>query len=173
MGAQNLSISATTTLPGGSATPSRTTLNAAANSTTTAPRTFSTDTVVPVVTLTAITGPTQDTTPNYQGNAGNATGDSSTVTLKIYTGMTPTGSPVRTIAAPTTGTVSKTWGPVANGDYTSPPTAVTATGSYFWKAEYSGDQSNLGIQNACQDANETSVILRVTPTVVSQSSRDC
>ncbi|HUQ62793.1 MAG TPA: hypothetical protein VM121_03460 [Acidimicrobiales bacterium] len=57
-----------------------------------------------------------------------------------------------------------------NGDYTSPPVAVTATGSYSWKAEYSGDQNNLGVQNPCQDADETSVIVQVTPTVVAQAA---
>jgi hypothetical protein len=57
---------------------------------------------LPAVTLVAPADGalTKDTTPTYSGAAGNAAGDSNTVTAKIWAGTTASGSPLQTI--PTT-----------------------------------------------------------------------
>jgi hypothetical protein len=62
-----------------------------------APRTFTVDSVAPVVALTAPANASSstDTTPTFQGTAGTAAGDASTVTVRIYSGATE----VETLAA--------------------------------------------------------------------------
>jgi hypothetical protein len=81
----------------------------------------------------AITGPavaaTVNTpTPTLTGTAGNAPGDASTVTVRIYNGAIPAGAPVQTRSAPRTGT---SWAvatdPLAPGQYTAQATQANGT----------------------------------------------
>src|SRR5204863_330059 len=65
--------------------------DAAGNSTTSAPVTFSVDTTAPVVTLDALSSPTKDPTPALSGAAGKAEGDSPTVSVTIYEGSAASG----------------------------------------------------------------------------------
>jgi hypothetical protein len=62
-------------------------------------RTFTVDTVPPLVVLTqpAANLRTSDTTPTFAGTAGLADGDNSAVTVKVYSGSSATGTPVQTL----------------------------------------------------------------------------
>ena len=98
-------------------------------------KTFSVDSTAPVLTLAApLNGSsTSDTTPTVSGTAGTATGDAAVVTVKIYAGATPTGSPVQTLSAPR----------AANGPY-SVDTSPLAGGTYTAQAEQSDAAGNVG-----------------------------
>src|SRR3954454_11727602 len=58
---------------------------------------FRVDTAAPAPTITAPPSRTNDNTPTLAGAAGNSTGDSSTVTVRVYAGSTATGTPVQTL----------------------------------------------------------------------------
>jgi hypothetical protein len=57
-----------------------------------------------------------------------------------------------------------------NGDYGSGDFTPTAAGTYFWTASYSGDANNLAASTACGDANESSVVNKAQPGIVTQAS---
>lgn len=87
----------------------------------------------PTVTLTAPANgsATNNTTPLISGIADNATGDSTTVTAKIYSGTTATGSPVQTKAGTRSGTsysFALTTG-LAQGTYTAVVTQTDTSGN--------------------------------------------
>ena len=94
---------------------------------TSAARTFRIDATPPAVTLTAPAdgSRTNDTTPAYSGAAGNATGDSASVTVKVYIGTTATGGTpcrrARRRAAAATWTVDGSPA-LAEGTYTAQAT---------------------------------------------------
>jgi hypothetical protein len=73
----------------------------------------------------AISGPTGgadvDTqTPTLTGTAGNAPGDATTVTVRIYEGEVATGTPIQTLSAPRSGTSwSVVTGALPFGQYTA------------------------------------------------------
>ena len=80
------------------------------------------DWVAPVVTLAipADGALTNDGTPDLSGAAGNAGGDSSTVTVRIYAGSSATGSPVQTLTPTRSGTSwSTTASTLTSGTYTA------------------------------------------------------
>ena len=86
----------------------------------------------PTVTLTApaARSATNDTTPTFSGTADNATGDSTSVTIKIYSGSTATGSAVQTLTATRSGTSwSKTASTLAQGTYTVQATQGDTSGN--------------------------------------------
>jgi hypothetical protein len=93
----------------------------------------------PTVTLTAPADGsfTNDTTPLISGTADNATGDSSTVTAKIYSGTSATGSPVQT----KTGTRSGT-------SYSFSLTTALAQGTYTAVVTQTDTSGNTGTSNA-------------------------
>jgi hypothetical protein len=93
----------------------------------------------PTVTLT---GPangsrTNDTTPLITGNADSATGDSTTVTAKIYSGTSATGSPVQTKAGSRSGT-----------SYSFSLTTALAQGTYTAVVTQTDTSGNTGTSNA-------------------------
>ena len=98
-------VNGSTPLADGTYTAQATQVDAAGNSGASNTRTFTVDTTPPAVTLTAPadSARTNDTTPTYSGAAGNATGDSASVTVTIYAGATATGSPVQTLIATRSG----------------------------------------------------------------------
>jgi hypothetical protein len=102
--------------------------------------TFVVDTTIqdptpPVVTLTQPTDGSSmnDTTPTFGGIAGTASGDLATVTVKVYAGSTPSGSPVQTLVAFRDGF----------GNYTVDATAL-AESLYTAQAEQQDVAGNLG-----------------------------
>ena len=103
----------------------------AGNVGTSAARTFRIDTTAPTLTITAPASgaQTNDTTPTVAGTGGTATGDAATVTVKIYSGATATGSPIQTVT-PTVGG-GGTWtfdaAALAEGTYTAQATQADNT----------------------------------------------
>ena len=86
----------------------------------------------PSVAITAPTvgSATNDTTPTISGTAGNATGDSTTVGVKIYSGTSATGSAAQTRTATRSGTSwSTTATALAAGTYTAQATQTDTSGN--------------------------------------------
>ena len=91
-----------------------------------------TDWVAPVVTLVSPAGGalTNDGTPDLSGAAGNTSGDSSTVTVRIYAGSSATGSPVQTLTPTRSGTSwATTAATLTSGTYTARATQSDAGGN--------------------------------------------
>ena len=93
----------------------------------------------PTVTLTAPANGsrTNDTTPLMTGTADNATGDSTAVTAKIYSGTSATGSPVQTKAGTRSGT-----------SYSFALTTALAQGTYTAVVTQADTSGNSGTSNA-------------------------
>jgi chitinase len=93
----------------------------------------------PVVSLTtpADGSATNDTTPTLSGAAGNTTGDNLTITVKIYSGASATGTPVQTLSPNRTGA---TW--------TTTATAALASGTYTAQATQTDASGNTGTSAA-------------------------
>jgi hypothetical protein len=96
------------------------------------------DWVAPLVTLVspADGALTNDGAPDLSGVAGNAAGDSSTVTVRIYAGSSATGSPVQTLT-PTRSATS--WSTTA---------ATLTSGTYTAQASQSDSAANTGTSAA-------------------------
>jgi hypothetical protein len=105
-----------------------------ASATNAASFTTAADWVAPVVTLVspADGALTNDGTPALSGAAGNASGDSSTVTVRIYSGSSATGSPVQTLTPTRTGA---SWSTTA---------ATLTSGTYTAQASQSDSGANTG-----------------------------
>jgi hypothetical protein len=90
------------------------------------------DWVAPSVTLTAPAGGalTSDNTPSLSGAAGNASGDSTTVTVRIYAGLAASGTPVQTLT-PTrsAGAWTATAATLADGTYTAKASQADGSGN--------------------------------------------
>jgi hypothetical protein len=101
--------------------------------------TFVVDTVAPVITLTAPANGAslQTTTPTFSGTAGTLTGDSTTVTIRIYSGSTATGSPVQTLTTTRGG----------GGSYSTSSTGLSQ-GTYTARAEQSDAAGSVGLSSA-------------------------
>jgi hypothetical protein len=86
----------------------------------------------PAVTLTtpADGSATNDTTPTLSGAAGNVTGDSTTVTVKIYSGSSATGTALQTKTVTRSGaTWTTTASTLAAGTYTAQATQTDTAGN--------------------------------------------
>jgi Bacterial Ig-like domain len=75
---------------------------------------------------------TSDGTPDLSGAAGNAGGDSSTMTVRVYAGSSATGSPVQTLT------------PTRAGNSWSTTAATLASGTYTATASQSDASGNTG-----------------------------
>ena len=109
----------------------------------------------PAVTLTAPANNsrTSAATPTLSGTAGNQTGDSTTVTVKIYSGSSATGTPVQTRTATRSGTSRST-------------TATTlSAGTYTAQASQTDTSGNTGTSSA-----NTFVVDTTKPTATSVSA---
>lgn len=53
----------------------------------------------------------------------------------------------------------------ANGNYDSANYTTTSAGTYYWIASYPGDSNNKSVTTSCGDANESSVVNKVTPSL--------
>ena len=98
------------------------------------------DATAPVVTLTAPANGlrTDDTTPTFSGTAGTAGGDSSTVTVKVYAGTTPTGTPLRVLTAMAG----------VGGAYSVDASQSLPEGTYTARTEQADDVGNVGFSSA-------------------------
>ncbi len=94
---------------------------------------FTIDTTAPAVSLTALAPLTNDSTPSFSGSAGVASGDDTSVTLKIYSGASPSGSPVRTVSVTPVGA---TWNLSL--------AEALGQGTYTAQAEQSDEAGNTG-----------------------------
>jgi Bacterial Ig-like domain len=87
----------------------------------------------PVVTVTAPAdgSVTNTTTPTLTGTAGHASGDSTTVTVKIYSGSSATGTPLQTKTATrnASGAWSTTASTLSQGTYTVQATQTDTAGN--------------------------------------------
>jgi chitinase len=86
----------------------------------------------PTLAVPADGAQTNDGTPDLSGTAGNASGDSTTVTVRIYAGSSATGSPVQTLTPTRTGT---SWSTTA---------ATLSSGTYTATASQSDASANTG-----------------------------
>jgi hypothetical protein len=102
--------------------------------------TFQVDHTVPVVTLTSpVAGSTLGTrTPTFAGTGGTAAGDATSVTVKLYSGASATGTPIQTFTAPRQ----------ADGSYVSAPASSLADGTYTARAEQADSAGNVGLSSA-------------------------
>jgi hypothetical protein len=71
--------------------------DAAGNKGLSSPQTFTVDTTKPVVSVIGPTGYTTSKTPTIEGTGGNVSGDLTTVTVRLYKGTNPTGTPFATV----------------------------------------------------------------------------
>jgi hypothetical protein len=82
----------------------------------------------PVITGPAVASTVDTPTPTLTGTAGNAAGDADTVTVRIYPGALPTGTPLQARSVARAGTSwALTTDPLAPGQYTAQ--ATQANGS--------------------------------------------
>ncbi len=119
-------------LPEGTYTAQAEQSDEAGNTSKSAASTFLLDESGPGVSLNALPAATRDSTPNFAGGAGSASGDSSTVTLEIYAGSNASGSPARTIAVTRSG-----------GAWSTTPATALADGTYTAQAEQSDTAGNI------------------------------
>src|SRR4029078_7890574 len=89
-------------------------------------------------------------TPQLWGTGGLATGDDSTVTVKLWSGSSARGSPAETTTAPPDTPRPWTEGgaPVDTGGAWRVPAPVLADGTYTVRAEQPDDARNLGLSRA-------------------------
>ncbi|HEV8250104.1 MAG TPA: LamG-like jellyroll fold domain-containing protein, partial [Gaiellaceae bacterium] len=99
------------------------------------------DTTPPTITLTAPANgsSTTDQTPTFSGTGGVAAGDSATVTVKVYSGSSATGTPVQTLSA--------TRDPSTGAYAVDAPTPLVG-GTYTAQAEQSDAAGNVGHSSA-------------------------
>ncbi len=125
-----------------------------AGNTGSATSTFTVDTTGPAVTLTAPSAGSTvaSATPTFSGAAGTTSGDQSTVTVKIYSGATATGTPVQTLA---TTAIGASW--------STPATSSLSDGTYTTQATQADAAGNTGTSNA-----RTFTINSAAPTITSK-----
>jgi Big-like domain-containing protein/PKD domain-containing protein len=107
--------------------------DSAGNTSRSAPSTFTLDTIAPSVSLLPGASERHTSTPQFEGGAGVAAGDTASVTLKIYAGAGISGSPVRSVSATLSG-----------GKWKAAPSAALANGHYTAQAEQSDEAGNTG-----------------------------
>jgi hypothetical protein len=105
-----------------------------------APVTFAIDTTGPAIVLTspADGSSSGNPTPSFAGTAGTAPGDNAAVTVKVWSGPTPTGTPIQTL--------STTAGP--GGNYSVLASPSLQQGVYTARAEQSDSAGNPGQSSA-------------------------
>src|SRR3989441_5669628 len=103
--------------------------------------------------------PTVTTSATPQASAGGQASDVAHLTL----GTNPTGLISFTLYSDAGRTISVFTSSAivdhGNGDYSSGPFTANEGGAYRWIASYSGDGNNNGFTTACNEPNETSVVI--------------
>jgi hypothetical protein len=117
------------------------------------------------------------TTPTITTSATSATlGGSVSDTATLAGGQSPTGTITFRLFGPNNASCAGT--PVftstvavnGNGTYPSASFKPTAVGTYRFVVSYSGDANNAATSSACGAANESVVVTRATPGVVTHAS---
>lgn len=111
-------------------------VDAAGNESGATTRAWRVDTTPPFVSLTtpADGSSTADATPSFSGSAGGANGDSSTVSVLVYSGASATGTPVRTLST----------GAALDGSYSVAPADPLPNGTYTAQAQQVDQAGNTG-----------------------------
>ena len=103
-------------------------------------------------------------------------GDPVSDTATLSGGSSPTGTITFNAFGPNDATCSGTAAFTntvtvsGNGNYSSGSFTPTAVGTYRWIASYSGDGANNAATTACNDPNETVVVNKARPGIVTQVS---
>ena len=118
-------------------------------------------------------------TPSFSTTASATTvaGGSLTDTASLTNGTNPTGTITFTLYGPDdatcTGTPAFSTSVAVNGNgsyLSSPAFTPTLVGTYRWIASYSGDTNNVAVSGACNDANESTLVNKDTPTLSTTAS---
>ncbi len=127
------SVQASSSLPDGTYTALADQSDAVGHTGSSSAITFTVDTNGPAVTLKAPANGiyTNATKPTFSGTAGTATGDSSTVTVKIYSGSSVSGTPVQTLTATASAGAwsAQTSSKLTDGTYTAQATQENSGGA--------------------------------------------
>src|SRR5205807_1559947 len=96
------------------------------------------------------------------GHLTSGTNPSGTITFNLYgpDDATCGGAVIFSSTVPVSG----------NGDYSSASFTANQAGTYRWVASYSGDSNNNSAATACNDANESVVVTKKTPTLTTTAS---
>ena len=142
------SVAATTPLGDGTYTARAEQSDSAGNTGTSGPATFSIEATAPAVTLTspANGSSTNQSKPTFSGAAGTAAGDSSTITVKVYSGASVSGSPVQTLTATASG-----------GSWSVQASSTLADGIYTAQAQQSDTAGSTGSSSASTFTIDTHV----------------
>ena len=110
-----------------------------------------------------------------QASAPVVVGGALTHTATLGDGVAPAGAVTFRLFGPDdAGCATEVFASVVavtgNGDYTSAPFTASAPGLYRWIATYGGDGANTTVTGTCNDANETTVVIPATPTLVTVAS---
>ncbi len=132
------SAAPSSTLPDGVYTAQANQSDQAGNTGVSTPASFTIDTTAPTVTLTTpANNVTVSDQPTFSGAAGSAGWDSTTVTVKIFSGSSATGSPAQTLAAT-----------ASAGSWSVQNTSVLAPGTYTAQASQSDLAEHVGLSAA-------------------------
>ena len=117
--------------------------------------------------ITTQAGPTAIT-------VGTATGVGDTATFQNTGPIAPTGSVTFTLYSNNTCTASTGItgaGPISSGTASFSTTwTAPATGTYYWRASYSGDSANNAFTTTCGAANEVVAVNPGSPAITTQAS---
>ena len=101
--------------------------------------TFVKDTVAPGITLNTVPTPNTNGTPTFSGTGGLAAGDSSTVTIDVYSGSSASGTPVLILTTPRN---------AATGSFSVTAPATMANGTFTAQAVQTDWAGNTGLSTA-------------------------
>ena len=118
--------------------------------------------ITTTATATANVGDSTSDTAHLSGVASNAGG---TITFKAWTACDTTTDPDTASGLVFTSAAVPVSG---SGDYNSGDASL-GSGTYYWTAVYSGDQNNQGSAGQCGDANESTVVAKKQPAIVTSA----
>jgi hypothetical protein len=112
--------------------------------------TVSIDSIAPTVTLNSVPTPSRNNKPTFSGTRGTASGDTSTVTVKIYSGTS------------TSGTLVQTRSVTASGSTYSVSATTLPDGTYTAQAEQLDAAGNKGVSAPCTFIVSTATSVAIT-----------
>src|SRR2546425_348742 len=109
----------------------------------------------PTLTTSATATATAGQTIQDMATLAGGVNPGGTITFTLYGPFDPTADP----GTCTNGTAAGSATVTGNGTYPSSAVTVNEGGAYRWIASYSGDVNNNGFTTACNEPNETSVVI--------------